>query len=269
MKSSFIILGCRGTTPAVGRAFAKYGGHTTCFCMQTGKGKVIADAGTGLSLLNESEKEKSLPATLLFTHFHLDHLIGLPFLKRINHRKSSLEIMADASRKGWQRALADLFDYPYWPPLIKKAEARIRFHPLFPARQPVMRHGVRIRWQRLHHPQGSLAYRLEAAGHSVVIATDYEYGNAEIDAAMVEFCAKAEYLIFDAHYKPEEMKKFRGWGHSSWKEAVELAEKTGIKEIILTHHHFKRTDAEIDEIVNTARRYFPKIRAAAQGMVLF
>lgn len=251
-----------------GAGFAKYGGHTTCFCLKTVEGLIIIDAGTGISLIDETSDEELLPASLLFTHFHLDHITALPFLKRLANPRSSLKLMADSGRKDWRSALMNLFTPPYWPVALTEIGAGLEFNNL-PAAGELELYGVHISWRPLSHPQGCLAYRLETADKSVVIVTDHEAGHPKIDDILARFCSKADYLIYDAQYTPAELEKRRGWGHSSWAEGTALAVKADAGELILTHHDYRRRDDEIDAIVETARRRFPKTRAAAEKMILF
>ena len=256
--------------PVSDRHFKKYGGHTTCFCLKTSQGLVIIDAGTGISLIDETKDEELLPAALLFTHFHLDHVTALPFLKRLENHNSSLTLMADSSRKpDWRSALTNLFAPPYWPIAITKMAAGLEFSDLPTGAESIELYGIRVSWCHLYHPQGSLAYRLETEKKSTVIVTDHEPGNAPIEEALLKFCAGVDFLIYDAQYTPDELETRRHWGHSSWAEGVEIAAKAKVGELILTHHDYKRQDDEIDNIVETARRRFPKTRAANEGMILF
>jgi len=268
-RSSFIIYGARGTLPVAGAGVAKYSGRTTCFGLKTAAGMVIVDAGTGISLIDETSDEELLPATLLFTHFHLDHVTALPFLKRLANPRSSLKLMADAKRKDWHPALMNLFAYPYWPVALTGMGAGVEFSDLPAAAGGLDLYGVHISWSPLAHPQGCLAYRLEADGKSVVIVTDHEAGHPKIDDVLLQFCSRADYLIYDAQWTPAELAKRRGWGHSSWEDAVAFAARAGVGELVLTHHDYRRRDDEIDAIVEAARRHFPKTRAAAEKMILF
>lgn len=270
MKASFVILGARGTLPVGGRRFEKYGGRTSCYCLKTNRGLIIIDAGTGISLLDETKDEALLPATVLFTHFHLDHLIGLPFLKRINNDKSSLNLMADSLRRPNLRlALQNLFAPPFWPAPITQTAANPAFNDLPAGVDKFKLYGVQVSWCPLYHPQNSLAYRLQTKDWSVAVVTDHECGISRMDDLLLQFCTGADFLIYDAQYTPGELKKRRGWGHSSWAEGAEIAAKAKVGELIFTHHDYKREDDEIDAMEEAARRIFPETKAAFDGMVLF
>ncbi len=270
MKESFVILGARGTLPVAGGNFEKYGGHTTCFSLQTGQGLIIIDAGTGLSLVKETKEEQSRPATLFFTHFHLDHIMALPFFSRIYNAGSALTLMADPARKpDWRSSLTNLFTPPYWPVTITSTAAGLEFKDLPSGAAGIELYGVRVAWCPVWHPQGCLAYRLETAGRSVAVVTDHECGDARLDEILLRFCARADFLVYDAQYTPEELKTRRGWGHSSWEEGVKIAARAKVGELILTHHDYKRGDDEIDAIVKNARRRFPNTSAATDNLALF
>ncbi len=271
MGNRFTIHGTRGTMPVAGRRFEGHGTQTTCFSLRTPRGLIVVDAGTGIIALSDRlRREAELPPiTLLFTHFHLDHVIGLPLFQPLYRPRTRITLMADPARPGgWKRALAALVGPPFWPVRLRHCGARIRLEDL-PAGRPAMRrHGVRIAWCPLRHPQQCLAYRLETNGRSVVIATDHEPGDPGVDRGFLRFCRGADVLISDAQYTPDQQAARRGWGHGAWTDAAAIARDAGVGELILTHHDRGRTDAQIEAIVRQARRHFPRTRAAREGLTL-
>jgi ribonuclease BN (tRNA processing enzyme) len=79
----------------------------------------------------------------------------------------------------------------------------------------------------------------------------------------------ADVLIYDAQYLPEEYEaKHRGWGHSHWREAVDIATAAGVKELVLFHHDPDRDDPCVDAIVKCASAYHPLVRAAREGDII-
>jgi phosphoribosyl 1,2-cyclic phosphodiesterase len=271
MINQFTIHGTRGTMPVAGRQFAGHGAQTTCFSLRTPQGLLVVDAGTGIiSLSDHLKQEKALPPiTLLFTHFHLDHVIGLPLFNPIYRPDARITIMADPQRTGkWQRSLETIVAPPYWPVPLADYPARIRLRNLPSGRAAMIRHGIHIAWCPVWHPQQCLAYRLTTAGRSIVIATDHEAGNPRLDERFLRFCRDADVLIYDAQYTPRELAAHRGWGHGAWREAVAIAREAQAGELILTHHDRYHTDAQLDAMVRQARRIFPRTRAAREGMTL-
>jgi len=81
------MLGCRGTIPVSGKHVTKYGGNTSCLYMPVNDEEcVVFDCGTGITSLNGIEFEEIKKYHIFFTHFHWDHIIGLPILKNLQQQ---------------------------------------------------------------------------------------------------------------------------------------------------------------------------------------
>lgn len=273
---AFIIHGARGSYPVSGKRFVRYGGRTSCFSVETPDGVLIIDAGTGIVPLGEKlNRRKALPPlTLLFTHFHLDHLIGLPAFLPLRRRDARVTLMADASQAGrWRGAIQTMMARPYWPLTLRSAGARIRFQDL-PRRGsggvsgPLTVGRIRIFHCAVSHPQGCVSYRLELPNLTIVLATDREQDGREIPRAFQQLCRGTDVLVHDAQFTPQEYPRRRGWGHSTWQHSVRVAAQAGAKRLVLVSHDPKRTDAQVDEIVGRAARVFPNTVGATEGLTI-
>ena len=269
----FTIHGARGSMTASGRAHARYGAETSCFSLETPRGLIIVDAGTGILELADALMRRPAPPdiTLLFTHWHLDHVMGLPCFSPIYRRRFKISILSAAPAPEAERALARVFAPPLWPVPISGVNARVSYARLpgsAAAPRSLRRHGVRIDWCPVWHPQSCVAYRFDTGSGSVVVATDREHGNPEMDRRLQAFSADADVLVADAHYQPAEYAAHKGWGHSTWSEAVKLARAAGVKRLVLTHHDRHRTDAQIDGIARAAKCVFKNCAAARNGMTI-
>jgi len=73
--------GSRGQIPVSGAEYNKYGGDTTCIEIRSNSGDIIViDAGSGIRHLGARLlEEKCRKISIVFTHLHLDHILGLPF----------------------------------------------------------------------------------------------------------------------------------------------------------------------------------------------
>lgn len=268
-KPVLTIHGARGTMAVSGRAFNRYGGETTCLSLATRQGILIIDAGTGIIALGDQlMRRKDLPPiTIMFTHLHLDHLIGLPLFKPLYRKGASITLMADPNRKeNWPDCLQTLAAPPFWPLELRRFGAAIRFQPLPRRNRHMRKYGIEIAWHSLRHPQQCLAYRLSTQQRSFVIATDNELDADVANGGLTDFCRGASALIADAQYTPAEYSKQRGWGHGTWAACARLAATAGVGKLILTHHDRHRTDLQINRLVRQARRVFPATRAARSGM---
>jgi phosphoribosyl 1,2-cyclic phosphodiesterase len=263
------IHGTRGTMAVSGRAFNRFGGETTCLSLATRQGILIIDAGTGIITLGDQLMRRNIlpPITIMFTHFHLDHVIGLPLFKPLYRQGASITFMADLRRQAnWPDCLRALVVPPFWPMPLQRFGAAIRFQSLPRQNRRMRKYGVEIAWHSLRHPQQCLAYRLSTRKRSFVIATDHELDADNTDASFTDFCRGASVLIADAQYTPAEYAARRGWGHGTWSACARLAVKAGVGKLILTHHNRCRTDAQIDRLVRQAQRIFPATCAARCGM---
>ncbi|MBI4313608.1 MAG: MBL fold metallo-hydrolase [Candidatus Omnitrophica bacterium] len=264
-----VIHGARGSFPVSGPGHRRYGGNTPCVSLETSAGMLILDAGSGIGHLADAlRRRRQLPSfTFLFTHFHLDHVMGLPAFWPFYERSAGITLMADSRRfPGWQKQLQNLFQSPRWPASPFKARAPVHWRAL-PRPPGVARiYGVRISSWPVRHPQGGASYRLETPAGSLVLATDREEESPAAEKDFARFSRGADLLIHDAQYTPEEYPKRHGWGHSTWRAAAAVANKAGVKRLILTSHDPGRSDVEIDSILRQTKRLFRKTRAACEGM---
>jgi ribonuclease BN (tRNA processing enzyme) len=126
-----------------------------------------------------------------------------------------------------------------------------------------------VRTLPLIHPNGSYSYRLEHGDRRIVLATDHEHGDRATDQALVDFAQDVDYLIYDATYLPTEYEGMRkGWGHSTWYAAVQIAIRARVKSLVLFHHHPDYYDHELEEVCQVACGEFPATVVASEGMEL-
>ena len=74
--------GVRGSTPTVDRDTWRYGGNTPCLELTAPDGtRFILDCGTGLRMLGKqlAGTDDAVRANIFVTHYHWDHIQGLPF----------------------------------------------------------------------------------------------------------------------------------------------------------------------------------------------
>ncbi|HET7871704.1 MAG TPA: MBL fold metallo-hydrolase [Terriglobales bacterium] len=262
--------GVRGSTPTPQSENLRYGGNTSCVEVRLNGQLYIFDCGTGFRNLGKHLELESpgdpLCAHVFLSHLHWDHIQGIPFFGPLYHnRHNSFTFHSAGNGRGLQHALEKQMSEPFFPVNMSEMAAQRRFYDIEEGRLEFDDCVVHTR--RLNHPQGCLGFRIESEGKSVVYATDNEPGQALFDKNVRALAEGADLLIYDAQYLPEEYEaRRRGWGHSHWREAVNVAMESGAKELVLFHHDPDHTDACIDLVVTKAREYYPKVRAAAEGM---
>ncbi len=263
--------GVRGSTPTPQAENLRYGGNTSCVEVRLGEQIYIFDCGTGFRVLgHELEREfgeKPFSAHVFLSHFHWDHIQGMPFFRPLyNNPKSQFVFHSSRQTSSLEQVFAEQMASPYFPVNLDQMKAKRNFFDIENGCLP-MGDGIQIKTAWLNHPQGCMGFRVETKEGVLVYATDNEPGDANFDKAVRKLAEGADILIYDAQYLPEEYEaRRRGWGHSHWREAVNIVMESGAKELILYHHDPDHTDAIVDKVVADARSYYPKVRAASEGL---
>ena len=266
----FTIHGSRGSMPVWGSDFQACGGATSCYSLETDEGLIVIDAGTGISqLANKLASGFSKPVTILFSHLHLDHIMGLPFFDLLYRSGIDITLMGDPGREtDWKTDLGRIMRKPYWPVDLEAVRASVTFVDLPSDANETTVYGTRVSWTPVWHPQGCVAYRLETPQANIVVATDIEYGHETLDDGFISFCQPGDILIHDAQYTEDELERFTGFGHTCWRRAANTASETQASRLYLTHHAPTRTDAEVEELVGKARELFADTQAACDGQII-
>jgi len=263
--------GVRGSTPTPERRNSRYGGNTACIEVRLANGAlIILDCGTGLRALGKSllreYGDRSVHGDIFLTHFHWDHIQGIPFFLPL-YKKGNNFLFHSVCRKSAELkgAVEGQMVSPYFPVDTNAMGAVRRFHDL--DERPINLNGAVIKSAPLNHPQECAGYRIEADGGVFVLATDTEPGSAFHDRAVRELARDAGVLVYDAQYTPEELQGEKmGWGHSSWLEGTRIARESGVKKLLLFHHDPDNDDTFIDGLVEKARREFPEVQGATEGL---
>ena len=271
--------GARGTHGVADPAFSRYGGDTTCYLIEgAGNERIVIDAGSGLrNVESRWRQERTGECSILLTHYHLDHLIGLPTFAPLYKSGWTIEFAAPRIGKTEPHLVVKgLFEKPLWPVQIEQLKGSLRFRTL-PADGMAGRTlgGLHYRWCAVHHPGGCMAYRVdeEATGGSVVVATDFEWAESseEERERLLELCSipgPADLLLADGHYTPQDYERFRGWGHSRWSDCVELARAAGALRLRVIHHAPGSSDDHLAAVDSAVREALPGAGLLKQGQEL-
>ena len=263
--------GVRGSIPTPMPENLGYGGNTTCLELRTPSNEVLViDGGTGIrslgcALLNEFAGEQ-INLRLFLTHFHWDHIQGLPFFMPLYSSLNRVTFLSGIPPETVRDTLAGQMVSPYFPVPFNFLAAKRDFVEI--CHQGATHAGITIRSFPMNHPQGAFGYRFECNGAVVVHASDFEHGDPHLDGVLREFASGADVLICDSQFTPEEYESRKGWGHSTWMECTRVARDAKVKRLILFHHAPEHNDAAVTEIERLARSQFENTTAAKEGLVL-
>lgn len=275
--------GVRGSFPVADKKFLQYGGNTACVELNAGGHLIILDAGTGivnlgdelvtkyiLSGLNPQDREP-VNASILLSHIHQDHLLGLTFFKPVHIKSTNLKIFGGGSENSdLAQNLSTLVFGKTFPLDLGDIACRIEINNLNedyaiiykPDKLPelVLKKDLKPSeddvvvtfYKSFVHPQdGVMIYKVEYKGKSVVYATDKEsyYGG---DKKFIKFAKNCDLLIHDAQYTSEDYlnphSPKQGYGHSTYDMAIETFKQTNAKNLVFFHYDPSYNDKTLDRI---------------------
>lgn len=262
--------GVRGSVAVSGPDFVRTGGNTTCVEVQHAGHRLILDGGTGLRALGASLGFQPVEATLLFTHLHWDHIQGVPFFGPAFHPGSNLTLAGVARDAGTLREALDLQMKPPQFPIGLGALCGARQFVDVDPRGPFEIGPFTVTPLEQDHPDGVVAYAIDADGKRFVFATDVEV-RGRLDDRMLALAEGCDLLVHDAQYTEAEYHGHAGpprvgWGHSTWNEAVAVAKDAGVKRLGLFHHDPTRTDDQVAVFEAQAQAIHAPTFAAREGL---
>jgi len=298
--------GVRGSIPVPGPSTVKFGGNSSCVQVNVLDHHIFLDAGTGMvaagqqmvrNFFANKEKMKRLSATVLISHTHHDHIMGLPFFPPLYIGDSSLSIFGPScygpveSKTDLKYVLEMMMDQMFFPIDLKETNSIKRIETLKPFDQILLAEGAEpelvnlqkdfkatfkdkvivSQYRAYNHPKnGTLVYKLQYAGKSIVYATDLE-GYVEGDRRLIQFAKGADLLIHDAQYTQEQYTgpvSVQGFGHSTPEMACFVAKEAGVKQLVLYHHDPNHDDTAVSAKEEHAKKLFPNTMCAYEGLTL-
>lgn len=262
------LLGVRGSTPAPGAEFVRYGGHTSCVAVLPdgpGPPRLVLDAGTGIRELPALLEGRPFDGALVLTHLHWDHVQGLPFCPSLDRPDARVAVHLPARAGADPEALlARGMSPPHFPIGPDGLRGRWSFH----ATETGFRHdGLTVTVAGIGHRGHTHGVRIEGDGVAVAYLPDHSPVTADPQCLSnaQRLAAGVDVLLHDAQFLAGERGIADAFGHATVDDAVAFAQSCEVGLLVLTHHAPARTDAELDEL---GRSLGPFVRLAVQGSVL-
>ena len=264
--------GVRGSIAVPGPSTVRYGGNTSCIEVRAGERLFILDAGTGIRSLGAAlmGTGKPIQADMLFTHTHIDHVCGIPFFAPFYLPGNRFALWYGGRSKGWdiETALRQIMQAPMFPVALDIFKAEITYNDFHSGDPIEPEPGFVISTAQLNHPGGATGFRIEHEGSSLAYVTDTEHRPPVHDENVVNLARGVDLLIYDATYTDDEFPRYVGWGHSTWQEAIRVANAAGVKRLAIFHHDPGHDDEFMDKVAKDAEQMRPGTIIAREGMVV-
>ncbi|MBR1618279.1 MBL fold metallo-hydrolase [bacterium] len=295
--------GVRGSFPVADKKFLQYGGNTSCVEINAGGHVIILDAGTGIVKVGDELMEKYISsalevkdrtpvcASVLLSHIHQDHILGLTFFKPMHLKSSKISIFGDGNDSDILKDnLSNLVFGKTFPLDLNDIQCELDIHNLDENYVILLRDDCNAQLVRKDkfepqendvvvtfyksyvHPQnGVIIYKITYKGKSVVYATDKEsyFGG---DKKFVQFSKNCNLLIHDAQYTSEDYLNShspkQGFGHSTYDMALEAMHQTGAKNLVFFHYEPSYDDSKLDKIKELYTSQNKNVYMAYEGLEL-
>jgi phosphoribosyl 1,2-cyclic phosphodiesterase len=262
--------GVRGSIAVSG---SRIGGNTACVEITSQGHRLILDAGTGIRTLRDiMMREGHLQkAALFFSHLHWDHVQGFPFFTPAYLGSTELMLYGPGANgdQALQSVLSKQMEPPNFPVPMSILRSKMTFGSALHGR-PIEVGPFKVTPIDVPHPQGCLAYRVEADGHTFVYATDVELAREGLTSEVARYFEGADALALDAQYTPDEYSgkigiPKKGWGHSTMVDAAQVATAVDARRLLLFHHDPAHNDDQVENMAEEARNHFFATEPAREG----
>jgi len=231
-------LGVRGSTATPGSEFSKFGGNTSCTEVNHKEFQVILDAGTGFK---DVQLRKDVPVIVLFSHFHFDHIQGLPFCRDLLSPDTPIYFSsALVSKDELRDILGSCFSPHYFPIELVENLTHIKYLEFSEAAK-IIDSSCEISSIQLRHPGGASGYKFENNSGTFCYLLDHEYDD-ETASELLSSARDSDLIIWDGMFTSDELSMRKGWGHSSIEQGNDFLDNTGAKKLGICHHSPYRDD---------------------------
>jgi phosphoribosyl 1,2-cyclic phosphodiesterase len=274
------LCGVRGSTPAPGAEFLRYGGHTSCVAIahdHAARPTLVLDAGTGLRQVTRLLGGAPFDGTILLTHLHWDHVHGLPFFTGGDRDDARVSLLLPEQEDGAsaEAALAKGMSPPHFPIEPSGLRGTWTFGTIAPG--ALKAEGFTIEARTIPHKGGAtLGYRVSDGTRAIAYLPDHcptalgpgPEGWGEYHRGALELASDADLLLHDSFLFREEVVAEASFGHAAAEYAIGLGQRAGARRVMLIHHKPGRTDEALDRLAVRVAAGPANVIVAAEGEVV-
>lgn len=249
-----------------------YGGNTSCVEVRSQKKQLIIDGGSGIRPLGYELMQGPCgkgegELHLLFTHFHWDHLIGLPFFTPFFVPGNKIHLYA--VQPDLKSVFQMLFRKPCFPVPLEQLGSNLIYHQLAP-RVPVQFGDMTVTPYQLDHPDPCWGFRIESAGkvYSHCVDTECRRLTRKALGPDLPLYQGVDTLLFDGQYTLMETLEKVNWGHATASLGLDIAMREGVRRVVFVHHDPASNEEKIAAAEIQARRYYEEQLKHAQASEL-
>ncbi len=262
------VWGSRGTFPQTSINKSKYGLQTSCISLETKEEIIIFDCGSGIIDFSNYFYENNLQhkkLKILFTHYHYDHIMGLPFAKFIYDENVKIDFYGkNIERMDVENILKSFFSPPYFPINIL-ARNNITIKEIEIGRE-LQVGNIKVNTILLNHPGDCVGFKITNKNKDICIIFDYEYRTDKNKQLIFDFINNVDLLFIDSYYTDEDY--MLDWGHSTIEDNIKLIIQCNVKQGLLTHHNIKYTDDFMHKMESTLFKDYSNVSFAKDNMVI-
>lgn len=241
--------------------FGTTGGNTACVQLEIDDHRqIVFDAGSGIVSFGFSQLRRDPPPQeyhIFFTHFHYDHVQGLPFFVQAYNPGAAVHFYSPIP--DLEQVLSSQMRHPYFPVTMEEKMSNLHFHQLQP--EGLELYGAQVKWRELQHPGRAFGYRVDHEGRSFGYVTDVELQEADFKKTEqnARFFGDLDVMILDTQYTLDEAIEKYNWGHSSFSLGVDFALAWDAKRLFMFHHEPQYNDKKLEQNLSSARWYAHRI----------
>lgn len=251
----FHICGCRGSYAVSGDIYSEFGGETSCYIIKKDNYAMVIDCGTGFykarDILKDCDK-----IDVLLTHVHYDHLLGLLDWS-IFPKNAKLRFFGDFANWEGKETINHLLRGPYWP--VNQSTGEI----ISIEKKKVyeLTNETDVTFYDSYHPNNCSIMIIRVCGRKICIMADCEDHSIISD----DIVRNSDILVYDAMYEDKDFPIRKGWGHSTWQEAVKYANIVRPGILLITHHDPRNSDRTLRAHEGLAKLQYSSTVFARQG----